>query len=144
MKILEFAFDSDEDNDYLPHNFDKNCIVYTGTHDNDTATGWFKSLKKKDKINAKNYLGFKSDKDACWALIRAAHSSVADTAIIPMQDYLSLGAEARINIPSTLGNNWDWRMKENAYTKELAEKIRFMTKLYGRCDNENEVEEEEA
>lgn len=138
MKILEFAFDSDEDNDYLPHNYEKNCIVYTGTHDNDTATGWFKSLKKKDKVTAKKYLGFKSDKDACWQLIRAAHASVSDTAIIPMQDYLGLSTEARINVPSTLGNNWDWRMKENAYTKELAEKIKELTKIYGRCDNENE------
>lgn len=132
MKILEFAFDSGEENDYLPHNYDKNCIVYTGTHDNDTVLGWFPTLKKADKDYVKQYLNVKSNKDIGWALIRQALASTADTAIIPMQDYLELGSEARINIPSTLGGNWCWRMKENAYSRQLAEKIRQMAKLYGR------------
>ena len=140
MKILEFAFDSDEDNDYLPHNYEKNCIVYTGTHDNDTAKGWYSSLKKKDKDTAREYMAVKSAKDIVWGLIRLANASVADTCIIPMQDYLELGNEARINMPSTLGNNWDWRMSENAYTNELAVKIKAITKTYGRCDNELEKE----
>lgn len=139
MKILEFAFDSDEDNDYLPHNYGKNCIVYTGTHDNDTALGWFSAAKKKDKDTAKKYMGVKSNKDAVWGLIRLAHMSTANTCIIPMQDYLELGSEARINIPSTLGDNWSWRMKEDAYTSALADKIADITKTYGRCDNEREL-----
>ena len=136
MKILEFAFDSNEDNDYLPHNYDKNCVVYTGTHDNDTVLGWFGSMKKSDRVTAKKYLNIKKDSDICWSLIRLAHQSVADTCIIPIQDYLELGSCGRINTPSTLGNNWDWRMDENAYTQKLAEKIADVTKTYGRCDNE--------
>lgn len=132
MKILEFAFDSGEENDYLPHNYDKNCIVYTGTHDNDTVFGWYPTLKKADKEYVKKYLNVKSPKDIGWGLIRQALASTADTAIIPMQDYLGLGSEARINTPSTLGGNWTWRMKENAYSKELAKKISEMAKIYGR------------
>ena len=134
MKILEFAFDSAEDNDYLPHNYDNNCVVYTGTHDNDTVIGWFKNLRKKDRQFAKEYLGIKNSKDIAYELIRLALSSVADTAIIPMQDYLELGSEARINTPSTLGDNWNWRMKENSVTKQLAEKIRRLSEIYGRCE----------
>ena len=132
MKILEFAFDSNEDNDYLPHNYEKNCVVYTGTHDNDTVMGWYPTLGKADKKYALNYLGVKNAKTIAWDLIRLAMSSVADTAIIPMQDYLELGSEARINTPSTLGNNWDWRMKADAYSVALANKIYTLTKLYGR------------
>ena len=133
MKILEFAFDSGVDNDYLPHNYAPNCIVYTGTHDNDTVKGWFDTLKKKEKDYTKKYIGIKSNKDIVNAMIRLAQSSVADTCIIPFQDYLELGTEARINIPSTLGNNWKWRMNKDACTKELAEKIYALTKMYGRC-----------
>ena len=134
MKILEFAFDSAEDNDYLPHNYDNNCVVYTGTHDNDTVIGWFKSLRKKDQSFTKEYLGIKNSGNIAYELIRLALSSVADTAIIPMQDYLELGSEARINTPSTLGDNWNWRMKEDSVTKKLAEKIRRLSEIYGRCE----------
>ncbi|MBR5421148.1 MAG: 4-alpha-glucanotransferase [Lachnospiraceae bacterium] len=133
MKILEFAFDSAEDNDYLPHNYEKNCVVYTGTHDNDTVLGWFKQLKQKDKNFTKEYLGVKSTAQMSWNLIRLALSSVADTAIIPMQDYLELGSEGRINTPSTLGGNWDWRMKKGVATPALAERIRKLSSMYGRC-----------
>ena len=134
MKILEFAFDSGEDNDYLPHNYDKNCIVYTGTHDNDTTIGWFNTLRKKDKDYTKKYLGIRNAKTIAWDLIRLAQSSVADTCIIPMQDYLELGNAARINLPSTLGNNWVWRMNREALTDVLADKIHDMTATYGRCE----------
>ena len=132
MKILQFAFDSREESDYLPHNYSCNSVVYTGTHDNDTTMGWFDTLNRKDKTFAKRYLNITSRKDVHWEFIRAALASVSDTAIIPMQDYLGLGAEARMNIPSTLGNNWKWRMPDGQLTDELAEKIRAMTKLYGR------------
>ncbi len=132
MKILQFAFDSREESDYLPHNYTNNSVVYTGTHDNDTTLGWYHSLNKHDKAFAKRYLNIKSGKEVHWEFIRAALASVSDTAIIPMQDYLGLGAEARINIPSTLGNNWKWRMSDGQLTEELAEKIRKMTILYGR------------
>lgn len=132
MKILQFAFDSREESDYLPHNYTNNCVVYTGTHDNDTTLGWYKTFGKKDKQFANHYLNIKSNKEVPEAFIRAAMASVADTAIIPMQDYLELGSEARLNTPSTLGNNWKWRMKKEALTPELSLKIRKLTQLYGR------------
>ena len=132
MKVLEFAFDSNEDNDHIPHNFERNCVVYTGTHDNDTAAGWFAQLNRKDQAYTKKYMNIKSAKHIAWDLIRLAMGSVADTVIIQLQDYLELGNEARINIPSTLGNNWNWRMQKGACTGKLAERIREMTELYGR------------
>ena len=106
MKILQFAFDSREESDYLPHNYTKNSIVYTGTHDNDTTLGWLSEMSRKDRSFAKRYLHIRSNKDIEWEFIRAALASVCDTAIIPMQDYLGLGKEARINTPSTLGVTW--------------------------------------
>ena len=133
MKILQFAFDSREESDYLPHNYTANSIVYTGTHDNDTTVGWFEKLNRKDKAFAKKYLNIRSNKDAQWAFIRAALASVSDTCIIPIQDYLGLGTEARINMPSTLGMNWKWRMLPGQFTGELAAKMSDMTKLYGRA-----------
>lgn len=132
MKILQFAFDSREESDYLPHNYTNNSVVYTGTHDNDTTVGWYTSLNRRDKAFAKRYLNIRAGKEVQWEFIRAALSSVADTAIIPIQDYLGLGKEARINIPSTLGENWKWRLMPNEINDELAEKIRKMCKLYGR------------
>jgi len=134
MKVLQFAFDSREDSDYLPHNYDHNCVVYTGTHDNDTTTGWYEKRPDYDRSFCDHYLGLeKSEQDkVTWKLIRAALSSVADLAVIPMQDYLGLGSEARINTPSTLGNNWEWRMKRDAFTDELADRIRDMAQTYGR------------
>ena len=132
MKILQFAFDSREESDYLPHNYTKNSIVYTGTHDNDTTLGWLSEMSRKDRSFAKQYLHIRSNKDIEWEFIRAALASVSDTAIIPMQDYLGLGKEARINTPSTLGDNWKWRMVQGQLQEELAEKIRRMSMLYGR------------
>ena len=132
MKILQFAFDSREDSDYLPHNYTRNSVVYTGTHDNDTVLGWFGSLNRHDKGFAKRYLNINKNKDINWEFIRAVMASVSDTCIIPMQDYLGLGAEARINIPSTLGINWKWRMLPGAFDEELAARIKKMTGLYGR------------
>ncbi len=132
MKILQFAFDSREESDYLPHNYTANSIVYTGTHDNDTTVGWYDTLNRKDKTFAKKYLNIRSNKDVHWAFIRAALASVSDTCIIPMQDYLGLGTEARINMPSTLGTNWKWRMLPGQFTEELAEQMKDMARLYGR------------
>lgn len=132
MKILQFAFDSREESDYLPHNYDKNCIVYTGTHDNETTRGWFDNLPRQDKKFCKEYLGIHYAKDAVWELIRAAFASVSDTAIIPMQDYLELPMAARINTPSTLGGNWVWRMNKDALSKELCAKMRDYARIYGR------------
>lgn len=135
MKILQFAFDSKEESDYLPHNYPKNCIVYTGTHDNDTVMGWYRTLNQEDKDFCREYLnlGKCRRKELYWEFIRAALSSVAELAVIPMQDYLGLGREARINTPSTLGGNWEWRLDANALTDELAVRIHEMTSLYKRC-----------
>ena len=132
MKVLELAFDSNEDNDHLPHNFERNCVVYTGTHDNDTTVGWFGQLNRKDQAYTKKYLNIKNAKHIAWDLVRLAMGSVADTVIIQMQDYLELGNEARINVPSTLGNNWNWRMQNDVCTGKLADQIRELTELYGR------------
>lgn len=133
MKILQFAFDSREESDYLPHNYIANSIVYTGTHDNDTTIGWYEKLNRKDKAFAKKYLNIRSNKEIHWAFIRAALASVSDTCIIPMQDYLGLGEEARINVPSTLGTNWKWRMLPGQFTPELADQMKDMARLYGRA-----------
>lgn len=134
MKVLQFAFDSREESDYLPHNYQKNCVVYTGTHDNDTLKGWYQNISPNDKKMALRYLNnWNSDeKQIHWDYICLAMRSVADTCIIPMQDLLGLGSEARINIPSTLGGNWVWRMEKGSFTPKIAKKLRQLTKLYGR------------
>ena len=133
MKILQFAFDSGVHNAYLPHNYTKNCVVYTGTHDNDTTLGWYASLAEPVREFADTYLGIKKEEpEAGWVFIRAAISSVADTAMIPMQDYLCLGGAARMNTPSTLGYNWKWRRKKDACTKALAERTGRLCRLYSR------------
>lgn len=134
MKILQFAFDSREESDYLPHNYVPNSVVYTGTHDNNTTLGWFKELNRHDRGFAKRYLNIKTNQNVTWEFIRAALASVSETAIIPMQDYLGLSGEARINMPSTLGTNWKWRMLPGQISEELAIQIRNMCKLYGRCN----------
>ncbi len=133
MKIVQFAFDSKgADSSYLPHNYTHNCIVYTGTHDNDTTLSWYDGLSVRDRRYANAYLDVHSRKKVPWCFIRAALASTADTCIIPMQDYLELGGEARFNFPSTLGGNWEWRMLDGQFTDELAEKIYKMTRLYAR------------
>lgn len=134
MKVLEFAFDSREESDYLPHNYDKNCVVYTGTHDNQTLYAWFDELSEEDRKLAMDYLNLygRDREEYNWEFIRLALESVADLAVIPIQDYLGLGAEARINRPSTLGGNWTWRLQDGEITDELTSKIRKLTKIYGR------------
>lgn len=134
MKVLEFAFDFRGESDYLPHNYDKNCVVYTGTHDNETIKGWYHSIAWEDKEFSLRYLnnGKTEENEIHWDFIRLAQQSVADLCIIPVQDYLGLGNEARINRPSTLGDNWKWRIDEGEITPELIQEIRMITKLYGR------------
>lgn len=132
MKVLQFAFDSREESDYLPHNYTNNCVVYTGTHDNDTLLSWTETADEKDLQKAKDYTRVKSNYALCEALTDLAMQSVADTCILCMQDILKLGKSARINTPGTLGNNWRWRMKKDALTDEIAEKLLFKTRLYGR------------
>ncbi|WP_297422463.1 4-alpha-glucanotransferase [Clostridium sp.] len=141
MKILTFGFDSGSENPFLPHNYEKNFIVYTGTHDNDTVRGWMETTAPKEQVkNAIEYLGLNKEEGYNWGFIRGAWSSIADTAIAQMQDFLDLGNEARINLPSTLGINWRWRVKKTSITDELAEKINKITKLYGRSRQESKME----
>lgn len=134
MKVLQFAFDSREESDYLPHNYNKNCVVYTGTHDNDTILGWLDEMAPEDVAFAQKYMNNKNStaEEIPWDFIRLAMASVADLAIIPVQDYLGLGTEARINKPSTLGYNWKWRLKPGQLQEDVLEKMYDMTKLYGR------------
>lgn len=134
MKVLQFAFDSREPSNYLPHNYDENCIVYTGTHDNDTTAGWYEALNPKDKAFSIEYMNnaFTPKNEISWDFIRMAYSSVAKLAVIPMQDFLGLGSEARTNTPSTLGTNWKWRMLKHETTDALAEKIYRMNWIYSR------------
>jgi len=132
MKVLQFAFDPREESDYLPHTYDRNAVVYTGTHDNETIMGWVRTVKSEDIIHAGKYLKLSYEEGINWGFIRGAYSSVANLCVIPMQDFLGLGNEARMNIPSTLGNNWIWRMKENELTDKLADKIAKLTRMYGR------------
>lgn len=133
MKVLAFAFDTQENNEYLPHNYDKNCVVYTGTHDNDTVQGWFTHAAEQKAVFAKNYFKLNETEGYHWGMIRGAMSSTAFISIIPMQDFLGLGSEARMNTPSTLGGtNWRWRMNKEDASPALAQRIADMTCLYGR------------
>ncbi|MDR3593699.1 4-alpha-glucanotransferase [Clostridium sp.] len=138
MKILTFAFDTDGSNPFLPHNYEKNFIVYTGTHDNDTVRGWMEITAPKEEVQkAMQYLSLNKEEGYNWGFIRGAWSSISDISIAQIQDFLNLGNEARMNLPSTLGQNWSWRVNEDSLSDELAEKIYTITKTYGRCKSRN-------
>lgn len=133
MKVLQFAFDGDSNNAYLPHNLIRNCVVYIGTHDNDTVIGWLKNSDAETVKYVKNYLNCQSNDGFNWTMIKAAMSSVADTCIITAADLLGLDSKGRINTPSTLGGNWTWRIKRECINDWLAEILKENTALYGRC-----------
>lgn len=132
MKMLQFAFDVNGDSDYLPHNYEKNSIVYTGSHDSSNVMGWIKYMPKEDLDYAIKYLHLKDDEGINWGFIRGAWASVANLAIAPIQDLLGLDDEARMNIPSTLGGNWCWRIDKSSLTDDLATKIAEINKIYRR------------
>ena len=134
MKVLQFAFDQNWDNAYLPHKYERNCVVYTGTHDNETSLGWYRNLSEYEKKLVQAYIGCKDmpEEESVWGFIRAAIASVADLAIIPLQDYLCLGNEARMNAPSTLGNNWKWRLMKGQLTEDVLGRMLALQRLYGR------------
>ena len=133
MKVLEFAFDSREPSDYLPHRYTPNSVCYLGTHDNMTMQQWFDEAKEDDVAYAKEYMGLNEEEGYVWGVLRGGMSSVSETFVAQMQDYLGLGAKGRMNFPGTLSDaNWTWRAKAGAFTPELAARIRAMTKLYGR------------
>jgi len=133
MKILQFAFGSDPGNPYLPFNYTRNCVVYTGTHDNDMTIGWFNQLSDHEKNAVLRYLGCTSSEGIHWDLIRLALSCVANQAIIPLQDVLGLGTEARMNVPSQAEGNWAWRYEPDALSEEVCDRLKTVTQTYGRA-----------
>lgn len=135
MKVLEFAFSADGQSTYLPYHYKENCVVYTGTHDNDTLQSWYENMPSWDRDFSIRYLGNgrTERKEIHWDFIRLAMASVAKLAVIPMQDYLGLGREARMNEPSTLGLNWKWRLLPGEFTHDLAGRCRDMAWVFGRC-----------
>jgi 4-alpha-glucanotransferase len=142
MRVLQFAFSSDQDNIDLPHNYHRNVVVYTGTHDNDTTVGWFRSIagagstRTAEQIAAERNFCLKylhtDGSEIHWDFIRAAFASVADTAIVPLQDLLGLGSAARMNLPNSTEGNWLWRFGEKDLTDDLAARLREVTEIYGR------------
>ena len=132
MKVLEFAF-SGPDNAYLPHHYQPHCICYTGTHDNDTAVGWYTHATEAERTFAEGYLGAAGTEDVRKALLRCGQGSVAELFVAQMQDYLGLGSESRINVPGVAEGNWRWRMRSGRDSVALAEEIKTLTHTYGRC-----------
>ena len=137
MKVLQFAFDSREPSDYLPHTYIKNTVCYSGTHDNMTTRQWLETGTPEMREYAGSYMHLTEAEGEVWGVIRTAMSSVSDLCVIPMQDYLNLGAEARMNFPGTLSDsNWTWRAKDGMMGKSLAQKIRTLTELYARLGSQ--------
>ncbi len=136
MKVLQFGMYAGSDSVYLPQSHVKNSVVYTGTHDNQTTLGWYQTLKPEDRLFLEAYAGITSWRNVCSGLIRMAMMSVADTCIIPMQDYLELDDRARMNEPGSLGNNWKWRLTKDQTMQyaALAQKIHTWTVMYGRAE----------
>ena len=134
MKVLEFAFDRRDTNndDYLPHNYVKNCVAYAGTHDNETICGWIYSANQDDIAYAKEYLRLEDPDNYNWDMMRVLWATVADYTIVQAQDILGLGNDCRMNTPSTLGGNWSWRSLPGDFNKELAAKLKKYMILYGR------------
>ena len=128
MKVLQFAFDCDPNNPYLPDNYQENSVAYTGTHDNDTLKGWYEKLNVDEKQYVLKSLNIESDMDdlncLIYELIKSIYRSKANICIVPLQDFICSGSEARINTPSTLGKNWSWRLKSSIITEEFAKKIK--------------------
>ena len=134
MKVLQFAFDRRDDSgvEYLPHNYMEHCVAYTGTHDNDTILGWFNEANEEDTSFAKEYLHIENEEEMNWDMMDAVWGSKAELAIVTAQDLLGLGSEARMNEPSTVGKNWQWRARSGVFTKELAKKIYKRMEKYER------------
>ncbi|MDZ7796661.1 MAG: 4-alpha-glucanotransferase [Candidatus Marinimicrobia bacterium] len=132
MKVLQFAFNSDENNTYLPENFDPEdrFVVYTGTHDNNTTRGWYENADKNEKEMLRRYV--KKDTGVVWQLIKMAFSSNAMWAVIPLQDLLELGSSARMNTPGTISGNWKWQLDEFNLSEKRTNELRDLTRESGR------------
>jgi 4-alpha-glucanotransferase len=131
MKILQFAFGGAVENRFLPHTYEHNCVVYTGTHDNDTTRGWYTAAIETERDLIRRYTG-RDGRDVAWDMLRLAHSSVADYAIAPLQDVLDLGTEARMNFPGRPSGNWGWRFRQSMLAGPALDRLGELTELYGR------------
>jgi 4-alpha-glucanotransferase len=134
MKVLQFAFDPDDEyttNPFYPHNFSSDCIAYTGTHDNDTTRGWYEKISPETQNLVRSYLGHCGG-DIVWDAIRVLYMSVAAWVVIPFQDILSLGSDARMNTPATVGGNWSWRVRQDAFNELISGRLRWFGRLYDR------------
>lgn len=138
MKILQFAFDGNNDSEYLPHNYSKNSVAYTGTHDNTTVQGWFETANKQTKTHAVDYLRLDEEEGYNWGMMKSIMASASDTVILTMQDLLGLGSRSRMNIPSTVSGNWKWRAVQNDFSQQLAEKLYYFTDIYKRLPTKSE------
>ena len=144
MRILQFAFGGDAANHDLPHNYIKNCVAYTGTHDNDTTVGWYLSqagagsTRDAEEISREHDYCLKYlDSDGTeihWDFVRSVWASVANTAIAPIQDLIGIGTEGRINLPASMGGNWQWRLTEGSITTEIALRLKELTEVFGRIN----------
>lgn len=131
MKILQFAFGGERNSTFLPHTFSSNCVVYTGTHDNETTVGWYQNANESERDHVRRYMATDGN-DIAWDLIRLAYASVADTAVIPLQDLMILDNQARMNYPGKTGGYWQWRYTSDMLTYDIANRLRELTELYGR------------
>ncbi len=136
MKVFQFAFSTDPQDPFLPHNYETHCVAYTGTHDNDTALGWYETAPEKERDFIRRYLA-RSGEDISWDMIRAVWASVAVFALAPMQDILSLGNEARMNLPGRASGNWTWRMHPDALQTNVINRLKEVNYLYARSDIES-------
>jgi 4-alpha-glucanotransferase len=140
MKILQFAFGGDKKSEFLPHTFRRNCVVYTGTHDNETTVGWYRNAHESERDHVRRYTA-RDGGDISWDLIRLAFMSVADTAVIPLQDTMKLGNEARMNFPGKQSGNWQWRYTADMLTAVIVHRLRDKTILYGREPQDGDNDE---
>jgi 4-alpha-glucanotransferase len=132
MKVLQFAWGSDGADPFLPQNYDKNCVVYTGTHDNDTTQGWYRTTSEKERDYLRRYLRVDGN-DVTWDMMRLAMMSCANRAIVPLQDCMNLGSEARMNTPATSSGNWTWRFRSDQLGDSIKAGLAEMAELYGRA-----------
>ena len=137
MKILQFAFGAGPGDPFLPFNYDRNCVVYTGTHDNDTTVGWFNQLSNYERDEVLRYLGCIDPQGIHWSLIRMGWISIANMAIVPYQDLLGLGTDARMNFPGKPDGNWGWRYRPEALNREVGDRLKTMTYISGRAPHKN-------
>jgi 4-alpha-glucanotransferase len=137
MKILQFAFGAGPGDPFLPFNYDRNCVVYTGTHDNDTTVGWFNQLSNYERDEVLRYLGCIDPQGIHWSLIRMGWMSIANMAIVPYQDLLGLDTDARMNFPGKPEGNWGWRYRSEALNREVGDRLKTMTYISGRAPHKN-------